>query len=91
MSATVKSLMYKAIVTRFVCPTNCRGSRYSASDGDGNRVLVDGLSALGAEENHKAAAEALCRKMNWTGDLAGGYIKGGCAFVFIDGPKPPRR
>lgn len=74
----------KAILTKFVCPTNTRGSRYSASDMDGNRVILGADYALDSEENHWRAAAALCAKMGWKGTLAAGATRDGFAFVFVD-------
>jgi hypothetical protein len=48
----------KAIVTKFHGPGNVRGSRYSASDLDGNRVICSTNFALGSEGNHDRAARA---------------------------------
>lgn len=76
----------KAILTKFICPTNFRGSRYAASDMDGNRVVVDADHALDSEENHRRAAEALRLKMGWKGPMAAGTTREGFAFVFVDRP-----
>lgn len=74
----------KAITTKFIGPTNTRGSRVKACDMDGNCAVVPYEYASNPEEAHQAAAEALKRKMNWTGKLTGGAIKSGYAFVFVD-------
>ena len=74
----------KAILTRFICPTDTRGSRYSAFDLDRNRVVVEADHALDSGENHRRAAEALCAKMGWKGKLASGATREGFAFVFVD-------
>ena len=74
---------YKAIITKYHGPTNSRGSRISADDSDGNRVYVSYRHNLNSDENHCAAARALADKMNWKGNLAGGGIKNGVAFVFV--------
>ena len=76
----------KAILTKYVCPTNVRGSRYVAYDLDNNRVMLDANHALSSEENHASAAHALCAKMGWKGKLAAGATKEGYAFVFVDRP-----
>ena len=73
----------KAIRTKYHGPTNTRGSRISATDEDGNRVSVSYDYALSGEAVHRAAADALCAKMNWTGDLIGGSLKNGYVFVFM--------
>ena len=74
---------YKAIVTKYHGPTNTRGSRISASDGDGNRVSVSYDHALSGEAVHRVAAEALCAKMKWTGRPVAGGLRDGYAFVFV--------
>jgi hypothetical protein len=72
----------KAIVTRYHGPTDRRGSRIAADDGDGNRIVVSYDHALDGEENHRMAAEALKSKMGWTGKLIGGTIRTGMVWVF---------
>lgn len=73
----------KAITTKFHGPTNTRGSRYSATDSDGNRVSVSADYALNADGNHDAAAIALCVKMGWTRHgLVRGGINGGNVYCF---------
>ena len=74
----------KAIFTKYHGPTNVKGARISASDEDGNRVVISYPYELSGEDVHRAAADALCKKMNWTGNLVGGsYTKG---YVFTFGP-----
>ena len=67
----------KAISTRYLGPTNFKGSRIVASDGDGNRIVVSLDSALGSEENHEAAAAKLCEKMGWAWKLESGWLRAG--------------
>lgn len=74
----------KAIVTKFHGPTNTKGSRYSASDLDGNRVTLSTDFALNSDGNHDRAALALCQKMGWTKhDLMRGGIDGGNVYTFV--------
>ena len=76
----------KAIETKYHGPTNTRGARISATDMDGNRISVPyPHEAQMGEAAHRVAAEALCRKMRWSGRLIGGAVKSGYAFVFADG------
>lgn len=49
----------QAIITKYLCPTNVRGSRYKASCERGYRIITAN-NALSAEENHRAACDALC-------------------------------
>jgi hypothetical protein len=74
----------KAIVTRYHGPTNTRGSTITASDEDGNRISLSYPYELSGEACHRAAAEALCAKMQWTGELIGGSTKHGYVFVFLN-------
>lgn len=74
----------KAITTKFHGSTNSRGSRFSATDSDGNRVSISADYALEHDARHRKAAEALCTKMGWKGaeSLIGGGTKDGMVFVF---------
>ncbi len=56
--------MLQAITTRFIGPTNFRGSRFSATCRAG-RVIVPRDFALNANDNHIAAANALREKLGW--------------------------
>lgn len=76
----------KAITTKFFGPTNFRGSRVKASDGDGQQITLGWEHALSSEENHDRAALALCAKMNWPGKLVRGWIKKGYVYCFIERP-----
>lgn len=78
----------KAITTKYHGPGNVRGSRFIASDEDGNRVIVSYDYALNSEQNHARAAEALCRKMGWVGTMMGGGIKGGMVWVWTGNGSP---
>jgi len=74
----------KAIVTRFHCPGNVRGSRVSAHDSDNNRVILHIDPAWRSDEIHKHAAVALCSKMGWKGTLAEGHLANGeRVFVWV--------
>lgn len=74
----------KAIFTKYHGPTNFKGARISASDSDGNRVSLSYPYELSAEACHRKAAEALCTKMNWTGNMTAGGTKNGYVFTFDD-------
>ncbi len=72
----------KAITTKYHGPTDTKGSRITADDGDGNRVTIPYPYELSGEACHRKAADALCTKMGWTGNLAAGWTKTGYVFVF---------
>lgn len=73
----------KAIKTTYKGPGNVRGSHIIASDEDGNRVSISYPYELSGEAVHKKAAQALCDKMKWSGEMIGGSLKNGYAFVFV--------
>ncbi|MBB3980109.1 hypothetical protein GGQ64_005356 [Rhizobium azooxidifex] len=64
--------MRQAIVTKFLGPTNFRGSRVKATASAGS-VTVSWSHALNSQQNHDAAAKALAVKLDWKGAwFAGG-------------------
>ena len=72
----------KAIKTKFHGPTNYNSARVSANDEDGNRIILSWDHALDTKENHRAAAKALCKKMNWDGGLITGSLRDCYVHVF---------
>lgn len=58
----------QAIVIKFLCPTNFKGSRYKAIAQAGSVTLSTDF-ALNGDGNAAAAALALCDKFGWPGDL----------------------
>ena len=75
----------KAIQTKYFGPGNVKGSRFKASDEDGNSITVPYDYAMDSEGNHDRAAVALCEKMGWTGNLYRGGLKDGNVYVFGPG------
>lgn len=80
----------QAIITKYIGPTNKRGSRIKARQaasyaGKPKSVTIDWDYGLRVEHNHKAAAIALAAKLGWHGDWAGGSNCGeGYVFVNVD-------
>lgn len=72
-----------AIITRYIGPTNFRGSRVKADAGDKRTITVSWDYGLNSDQNHAKACEALCRKMKWDGKLVGGSMEHGWAWVFV--------
>lgn len=72
----------KAITTKYHGPTDTRGSRISATDGDGNRVTLPYDHSLSLGRNHDAAALALCARLGWGGRLVCGDMARGHVYVF---------
>jgi hypothetical protein len=69
-----------AIVTRYIGPSNRRGSRITARSAAGH-LTVEYDDAFNSEENHRLAARALKVKLRWTervhGELRGGVMPNG--------------
>ncbi len=73
----------KAIRTRYVGPTNTRGSRIVATDADGNKVSISYPSAYSSETAHEIAAYLLMEKMGWPNALIGGGFKNDNYWVML--------
>lgn len=66
MSENVKSTGRVAIQTKYLGPTNSRGSRIKAERADGGEsVTVPYDYALSTSDNHAAAIQALVDKLDW--------------------------
>ena len=88
--------MTQSITTKYLSPTNTRGSRIKATAsgaGNGYSHTHDWDYALGTADNHIEAAKALAIKLQWdTHDnylegpwTGGGYKDGGMVFVHDSG------
>jgi len=76
--------MRQAITTKYLGPTNSRGSRVKARC-QAKSLTVPWDHALDPTENHKAAARMLQEQLQWSGQLVGGWDheeKG--VFVIVD-------
>lgn len=75
----------KAIFTKYVPPTNTRGSRIKAFDEDRNSVTISFEQAGSIEDAHRAAAEALIRKMKWNPTrIVSAGMKNGFVWTMLD-------
>ena len=84
----------KAILTKFYGATATMPARIKAYDMDGNKTWVSwdeansqtaGSFYSADERAHRYAAMQLFYGMGWNGTLIAGAIKGGYAFVFVEG------
>lgn len=75
----------QTINTKFLGPTNYRGSRVKASCEAGS-IIVSWDYGLDSDENHMDAANQLREKLGWDqdcyADMVGGHTKTGMVFVF---------
>lgn len=73
--------MNRVIITKYHGPAYYRGSRISAKDSEGNKIIIPYDCALNSEANHRNAAKKLCEKLGWPKRMQGGVIDKGYAFV----------
>lgn len=73
-----------AIETRYIGPTDRRGSRVAATTANGHRMVIAYDPSRSQQDAHRKAAECLAREMGWTGKLVCGSTKAGYVFVFVD-------
>jgi hypothetical protein len=75
----------KAILTRYLGPTNTRGSRVKAWAEGVPPVTMTWHAELGVEENHTAAASDLVAKYGWgvKTRLVGGGLPDGTGYAFV--------
>ena len=75
-------MIRQAIVTKFIGPTNFRGSRVKATAAAGT-VTVSWDHSLNPEQNHSLAAETLATKYNWQGSWYGGGLPNDSSYCFV--------
>lgn len=70
----------QAITTKFISPTNTRGSRIKATC-DAKSITINWDYSLDVSANHTAAANKLASELGWKGEWFGGSGKDGYVFV----------
>ena len=74
----------QAIVTKYVGPTNYRGSRVIAKC-EAKRIAVSWDDALNVDENHRRAAQILATELEWRGRWVGGSLPDNRGYCFVWG------
>ena len=79
------------IETRWIGPTNTKGSRIIAQRCDWKRgdprAIVSADHALSHEAAHDEAARKLCQDLGWTGEFVRGSRAGGYVYVWESEPR----
>lgn len=75
--------MRQSIHTRYIGPTDSRGARVKARTSSGLSLTLSCDDALGTDENHKAAAQALAVKLGWNGHWVAGAAPDGRGNVYV--------
>lgn len=75
-------MIFQAIVTKYIGPSNVRGSRVKARAAAGS-VILHWDSSLNSEDNHSRAAQALANKFKWQGAWFGGGMPDDKGNVYV--------
>ena len=79
---TTQRFIGQVIETKYLGPTNSRGSRAKATAAAGS-VTIEWDNRYNPEENYAAAARLLAQNYGWTGTMAQGVLaSGNHVFVF---------
>ena len=72
----------QTITTKYLGATNTQGTRIKANHtGEAKSITLPYNYALSNEGNHKEAAAALAKKLEWHGEYLGGHTKDGMIWV----------
>lgn len=74
--------MFQAITTKYIGPSNTRGSRIKATAAAGS-VTIEYDDGLNSAANHSKAAEALAVKYGWRGNWLMGGMPEGTGYCFV--------
>lgn len=75
--------MRQAITTKYLGPTDTKGSRVKATAAAGS-ITVHWDYELNESRNHLAAARALADKFGWSGEWVAGGLPNGAGNVYVD-------
>ena len=75
--------MRQTISTKYIGPTDFRGSRVKARSSSGLSVTLSWDDALNVDANHRAAALALATKLKWSGRWIAGAAGDGRGNVYV--------
>ena len=79
----MKISTYQAIVTKYIGPSNTKGSRIKARAAAGS-VTVHLDHSLNIENSHAKAAEALANKFKWRGAWYMGGMPDDAGYCFVN-------
>lgn len=72
-----QGMKMQAITTKYIGPSNVRGSRVKATAQAGS-ITLEWDNALNRDQNHMAAAKALATKLDWDyGEFIAGTLPSG--------------
>ena len=74
--------VFQAITTKYLGPSNFRGSRIKAKAAEGS-ITISYDDRLNSEQAHAQAAEALARKFKWEGRYFQGGLPDDRGYCFV--------
>lgn len=77
----------QSITTKYLGPTNNRGSRIHAVTASGHVLTIPVNHSFSDGRCHAEAALALCKRLGWSGELVSGGTREGYVFVFVSGDR----
>jgi len=81
----------QTIMTKYLGPTNTKGSRIKAMQSYGvKQVTIDFDYSLNDEGNHALAAQMLLNRLGWRGEWRMGGTDKGYVFVNVDDHNSPK-
>lgn len=85
----IKSSEKKTIQVKYLHPTDSAGARLKAFvSTKGEKITLPWDYALNNDENYCLAAKKLAEKLEWKGNLVGGFVEGNksvhMVFVFVN-------
>lgn len=75
--------MRQSIQTKYIGPTDHRGSRVKARTSSGITLTLGWDDALGVDDNHSRAAQALALRLGWAGRWYAGGGQDGKGNVYV--------
>jgi hypothetical protein len=84
--SALKPLAFATITTKFIGPTDTKGSRIKATC-QAKSITRSWDYALNADENHRAVAGELAQLVGWNGNWRMG-ADAGDGYVFVCGEQP---
>lgn len=74
----------QTIITTYHGPTDTKGPRITARTSSGYSTTVPADTDKDGAARHWPAAQALARRLGWSGAMQAGATRAGFTFVFID-------
>jgi|14BtaG_2_1085337.scaffolds.fasta_scaffold135357_1 hypothetical protein len=78
----------QTIETKYLGPTDCKGARIKATATCGEAVTIPYPHDESDTGKHIAAVRKLAAKLDWTGEMIGGWTARGMVWTFTGQPSP---